>query len=90
MLVLADTFFSGWSARLERNGAAELLPIARINHAMRGVVVPEGSATVVFSYTPTRQRLGFALFAIGAALLGIVVHRTRTSRPIGTRVETPT
>jgi hypothetical protein len=89
-LVLADTFFSGWSARLERNGVAEPLPIARINHAMRGVVVPEGSATVVFSYTPTRQRLGFALFAIGAAFLGIVLHRTRTSRPAGTRVETPT
>jgi hypothetical protein len=89
-LVLADTFFSGWSARLERNGVAEPLPIARINQAMRGVIVPEGSATVVFSYTPSRQRLGFALFAIGAASLGIVLHRTRTSRPAGTRVETPT
>ena len=90
MLVLADTFFSGWSARLERDGTAEPLPIARVNHAMRGVVVPAGNATVVFSYTPSRQRLGFVLFALGAATLGIVLHRTRTSRPMGTRVETPT
>ncbi len=87
-LVLADTFFSGWSARLRRDGNTTELPIHRVNHAMRGVVVPAGPSTVEFSYTPTRQRLGFALFALGFVALLVVVLRSRASRPAASRDET--
>lgn len=87
-LVLADTFFSGWSAKILRDGNSSDAPIHRVNHAMRGVTVPAGPSTVVFSYTPTRQRLGFALFAIGCVALAFALLRSRASRPAASRDET--
>ena len=92
MLVLADTHFSGWTAtvRSHTDSKASPTPVLRVNHAMRGVLLPEGPATVVFSYTPTRQRLGFALFGVGMIALAIVFLGTRTSRPTRSSVETAT
>lgn len=87
-LVLADTFFSGWSARLVREGVSTQAPIHRVNHAMRGLALPAGPSTVVFSYTPTRQRLGFALFAVGCVALAFALHRPGASRPAASSDET--
>ncbi len=92
LLVLADTHFSGWTAtvRSHADSKASPAPVLRVNHAMRGVLLPEGPATVVFSYSPTRQRLGFALFGVGMIALATVFLGTRTSSPTRSSVETAT
>ncbi len=47
-LVLADTYYPGWVARIDGRPA----PIVRTNHAFRGVIVPAGTSSVFFSYEP--------------------------------------
>lgn len=92
LLVLSDTHFSGWTATVRSHAEAQpkASRVLRVNHAMRGVLLPEGPATVVFSYTPTRQRLGFALFGAGMIALVSAFLATRTSRPARSSVETAT
>lgn len=65
MLVLADNFYEGWVARV----GDEVVPIHRVNHTMRGVIVPAGDHVVEFSYEPFDLHLGFAIFLVGMALL---------------------
>src|SRR5207302_11171376 len=48
LLVLADQWYPGWHAY--HNGTA--VPLLRVNHALRGVVLPAGEGTVVFEYWP--------------------------------------
>ena len=72
LLVLTDTWFPGWKARVDGRSA----PIERVDYLLRGVRVPPGSHTVEFSYEPASWRAGWivsllALIAIvGAALIG--------------------
>lgn len=65
LLVLADNYYGGWVARVD---GAET-PIHRVNHTMRGVVVPAGEHEVEFTYEPADLRIGFTIFAAGMALL---------------------
>lgn len=60
LVVLADLWDKGWNAYL--NGRA--VPILRVNHALRGVEVPEGSSTLEFRYEP-------ASFVWGLRLAGL-------------------
>jgi len=69
LLVLADRWDPGWQARL--NGKA--VPILRANHALRGVVVPAGKATLEFFYRPASMQLGFKLAAVGFVALCVWV-----------------
>jgi len=39
---------SGWSARID----GQLVPILKVNYALRGIEVPKGSHEIVFEYTP--------------------------------------
>jgi len=39
---------SGWSARID----GQLVPILKVNYALRGIEVPKGSNEIVFEYTP--------------------------------------
>ncbi len=59
LVVLADRWDAGWKATL--NGAP--VPVLRVNHALRGVVVPAGAGTLQFRYQP-------ASFIQGALLAG--------------------
>ncbi len=69
LLVLADTFYPGWTARVDGREVS----ILRTNFLFRGVAVPDGSHIVEFRYCPLSFGLGVVLFvcclAFGACLL---------------------
>jgi hypothetical protein len=62
-VVLTDTFYPGWRARVD--GVER--PIVRANAMFRAVAVPAGEHEVVFSYEPATVRNGWVVS--GAALL---------------------
>ena len=62
-LVVADTYFPGWQARLD----GELVPILPANFLFRAVAVPAGQHEVEFTYRPTSFTAGLALFVAGLA-----------------------
>ena len=65
LVVLTDRWDKGWRARL--NG--EPVPILIADHALRGVVVPEGPGILKFTYEPVSFTLGVVLFALAAAVI---------------------
>jgi hypothetical protein len=64
LLVLADTWYPGWTARIDGRPA----PILRADHAFRAVALPAGDHEVVFVYTPTWLVPGILLTLAGAVL----------------------
>lgn len=62
-LVLADTWYPGWTAELDGR-ATESYPAYGV---MRAVWVPAGQHTVNFSYRPTTVPIGLALTLVGLA-----------------------
>ena len=83
LVVLADHWDKGWRANLNGNP----VPILRVNHALRGVVVPAGAGTLEFQYAPASFAWGLRLSALGAIALlgwsGVTVFRRRSSMPLG-------
>lgn len=80
LLVLPDTYFPGWKATVNGEERA-ILPT---DGAFRGVVVPEGTSTVVFRYEPRPFRAGVGLAAAGLTaflVIGIAARRRRSGRP---------
>jgi len=74
-LVLTETYFPGWEARID-GLPAEVL---RANHLVQAVRLPAGRHLVTFEYRSRRLRLGFlvsALVALGT-LLGALRLRQR-------------
>jgi hypothetical protein len=75
LVVLADLWDKGWQAAW--NGRR--MPILRVNHALRGVVLPAGEGELVFSYAPASFALGLGLagsaLLVLAAWVGIVLAR---------------
>jgi hypothetical protein len=69
LLVLSDAFYPGWQATVDGAPAA----IVPTNVLYRGVYVPAGAHTVIFTYEPTGWRSGLALAGGGLllALLGL-------------------
>jgi uncharacterized membrane protein YfhO len=65
MVVLADSWDSGWHAYLDDKPAA----IFRVNHAIRGVVVSAGTHRIDFFYTPAGFRVGLALAIVALLIL---------------------
>src|SRR5207244_1591723 len=61
MVVLSDTFYPGWRARVDGKPAV----IYEVNGAMRGVVAPGGTHTVTMRYRPVSVYLGAALTLAG-------------------------
>ncbi len=59
-VVLSDTFYPGWTASVD----GKAVDIYRANHLFRAVQVPAGEHTVVFSYFPSRLKLGLLLMAL--------------------------
>jgi hypothetical protein len=78
-LVLADSFFPGWTARV--NGEpAEIFPAY---HSFRGVVVPAGESTVEFRYRPASFRFGlivsFVSLGVGVAVIAVMLLKRQGS-----------
>ena len=73
-LVLTDTWFPGWTARLD----GIEVPIARADHAFRAVALPAGSHRVEFTFRPRGLVTGAAitLLALGV-VLALLVRRPR-------------
>jgi hypothetical protein len=68
MVVLSDTFYPGWRARVD-NAPVSIL---EVDGAMRGVLVPRGSHAITMRYRPASVIAGAALSICGvlsAALL---------------------
>jgi hypothetical protein len=81
LLVLADSFYPGWTAAID----GEPAPIYATNALVRGVRIPAGEHTVVFRYAPASWRAGAQISAAAlviwlGALIGCLVYRIR--RPI--------
>lgn len=73
-LVLADTFYPGWVARIGR----ERTPIARAYAMFRAVRLPAGTHTVTFLYQPSSVRTGLVVSAgalLAAGLLALPGRR---------------
>ena len=79
LVVLADLWDQGWHARLDGNA----VPILRVDHALRGVVVPAGSSTLEFFYRPESLIRGLQLCAAAAGIIVILfaLHFWRGKRP---------
>ncbi len=67
LLVLADTYYPGWEARVDGTP----VPILPTNVLFRGVQVPPGEHRVEFTYRPRTWRLGLGLSGLGWALWGL-------------------
>jgi hypothetical protein len=61
LVVLSDLWYEGWHAYSD----GKALSILRTNHAVRGVVLPEGKSTVVFRYEPASFALGMRVLGLG-------------------------
>jgi hypothetical protein len=77
LLVLADPWYPGWEATV--NGKS--VDVLHADVAFRGVVVPSGHSTVVFTFHDSKRTLGLVLLPL--TLLGIagvyVIRRRRSS-----------
>jgi len=78
-VVLADTWDPGW--RAYSNG--ERVDILRVNHAIRGVLVPPGRSKLEFRYQPDSLTVGLRLLGIALCvwfgwIVWIVWYRPRT------------
>jgi hypothetical protein len=77
VLVLADAFEPGWTARIE---GGDPLEIFRANGLVRAVLVPAGRSQVLFHYETPWLRLGAGLTGLG--LLIILVLFTLDRNPL--------
>jgi len=71
MVVLADTHFPGWQARVDGRPAE----IHEVDGALRGVVVEQGDHRVEMTYRPASALLGAAMTFLG--LVGAAVLRCK-------------
>ena len=56
-VVVADTYFAGWSATIDGLPA----PLLRVYHALRGAYVPTGEHVLAMRYVPEGWTAGVAL-----------------------------
>jgi uncharacterized membrane protein YfhO len=78
LLVVADTFHKEFRATLD----GQPVEILRVNHAFRGIRIPEGAHLVEMRYVPDSFRIGMAVS--GAALCVLLAgmwHAYRSGKP---------
>jgi hypothetical protein len=80
LLMLADAWDPGWTAKVK----GKPLPVLRVNEALRGVVLPSGTATVDFRYEPQSFRRGLKLAAVAILVnvlwAGQILYHRRSGR----------
>jgi hypothetical protein len=77
-LVLLDSYFPGWAAKLD----GKPVPILRANYAFRAVEIPQGIHTVEFQYKPISFYAGLtiSLVSIVCGLLVAALNLRRRRR----------
>jgi len=78
-VVLADTFYPGWSATID--GVAT--PIHPADLLFRAVFVPAGTHRIVFRYDAPALHLGLVLAVVGLGLSAFLIVRRRAGRALG-------
>jgi hypothetical protein len=73
LVVLADSFYPGWRARVDGRAA----DILQVNGALRGVVVEAGEHVIDMRYLPASVLGGGALSLLGLAAVGALTLRSR-------------
>jgi hypothetical protein len=78
ILVLADTFQGDWKVTVD----GEPAHLGRVDSTLRGVVVPEGGSTVVFTYESPSRQIGtlISLASLVALLAGASIWALRRRR----------
>jgi len=80
VLVVADTYYPGWWADVDGRAA----PLYPTDLAFRGVPLPAGEHTVVFTYAPRSFAAGLAIAALAllalAAMLALITRAARSGR----------
>jgi hypothetical protein len=70
-LVLSETFYPGWRARI----ADRTLAVERVNLGLQGVAVPAGTHRVEFEFVSRTQQLGLGLSAAGCVIALVLTRR---------------
>lgn len=82
LLILTDSWFPGWQATVDGKG----VPVLRVDHALRGVVLPAGEHRVEFRYRPASFRAGAVVSAATLVTLAAAglwsVRKKRAARPL--------
>jgi hypothetical protein len=76
LLVLADTYYPGWTATLDGTPAT----IVRTDFAFRGVLVPADTHRVDFRYRPQSLRLGAIISGSAALIVAVLIGLPRRRR----------
>lgn len=76
LLVLVDMWDPGWRAWV----GDRAIPIYRVNHVLRGVVLEAGESLITLKYQPTSFRVGVWIFFGATAFLVAWVVRVRIRR----------
>jgi hypothetical protein len=85
MVVLADTYFPGWTAKVDGRDT----PVERVNYVLRGVPIGPGAHTVELRYEPLSWTIGWIVSAIalaglaGASFVGLGRRRRGSGRAGG-------
>lgn len=81
LVILADRWAPGWRARLD----GKPVEVLRVNHALRGALVPAGKHHLAFDYWPRSFEIGLWLAGLGLLLLLSWVATTKPNpfRPPG-------
>jgi hypothetical protein len=78
-LVLTDTWFPGWRARV---GGVET-PVLRADHAFRAVALAPGQHDVEFTFRPRRLAAGVAITLLAGAIVVALLLRRRRALVVG-------
>jgi uncharacterized membrane protein YfhO len=73
MLVLSDTWYPGWHAKVDGRDTK----VERVDHMLRGVRVGPGTHTVEMIYRPLSFRIGWIVSLLTALALALAVVRGR-------------
>lgn len=75
VVVLTDTFYPGWHARVTQGGVSRDVPILRANYLFRAVEVPAGKSRIEFSFMPQSFVWGAAASLVSLLVTVAVVLR---------------
>jgi Bacterial membrane protein YfhO len=78
-LVLSDTYYPGWKVTVNGRPAR----IDRVDYMFRGVAVPAGRSTIVFTYDPASFKIGVVVTLVAIVVLAAAVFVGLRRRRLG-------